>query len=410
MKRERIPELDGFRVLLIFLVSWYHIWQQSWLMPRVGSVSLDFLVRAGYVPVDGTILLSGFLLYLPCVSEEGRTAPEILPFYRKRIARILPSLLFVTLFMLFAYALPMGLYSESWRPPIWKDLLTHATLTFPFFEDTYQCTPLGGASWTIAVEAHFYLIFPFLARAAKRAPGAVLCGMAAAAGLFRFWCIRTFDEYPMVVNQMVNMLDLYALGMACALVWPRLRRLRERTEKGHRWQREILATLVLALSVWCFVLLMHRQAYGDDELQRSQMLLRPLFGLCFAGMMLSLPLCLKPLRYLFGNPVTRFLSVISMNYYLLHQNIAVLLKTAPVRAFLEKPRSWLGGQPILYSAFENPNTEFDRPWQFGYTWLCFGLSFAAAVLVTYLIEKPCAKLIMRSWRKKPAPADAEPAE
>ena len=29
----RIPELNGLRVLLVFIVSWYHFWQQSWLTP-----------------------------------------------------------------------------------------------------------------------------------------------------------------------------------------------------------------------------------------------------------------------------------------------------------------------------------------------------------------------------------------
>ena len=43
MKQTRIPELDGLRALMIFLVSWYHIWQQSWLTPYVGQYSLDYL-------------------------------------------------------------------------------------------------------------------------------------------------------------------------------------------------------------------------------------------------------------------------------------------------------------------------------------------------------------------------------
>ena len=46
-KKTRIPELDGLRVLMIFIVSWYHIWQQSWLRPYIGSYSLDYLVRSG---------------------------------------------------------------------------------------------------------------------------------------------------------------------------------------------------------------------------------------------------------------------------------------------------------------------------------------------------------------------------
>ena len=29
----KIPELNGLRVLLVFIVSWYHFWQQSWLTP-----------------------------------------------------------------------------------------------------------------------------------------------------------------------------------------------------------------------------------------------------------------------------------------------------------------------------------------------------------------------------------------
>ena len=48
-RRQRIPELDGLRVLMIFIVSWYHIWQQSWLRPEIGSYSLDYLVRSGYI-------------------------------------------------------------------------------------------------------------------------------------------------------------------------------------------------------------------------------------------------------------------------------------------------------------------------------------------------------------------------
>ena len=30
----QIPELNGLRVLLVFIVSWYHFWQQSWLTPH----------------------------------------------------------------------------------------------------------------------------------------------------------------------------------------------------------------------------------------------------------------------------------------------------------------------------------------------------------------------------------------
>ena len=95
MNREktRIPELDGLRVLMIFIVSWYHIWQQSWLRPSIGSYSLDYLVRSGYVWVDGTVLLSCFLLFLPWARAmtDSTPAPETKDFYYRRFRRVVPG-------------------------------------------------------------------------------------------------------------------------------------------------------------------------------------------------------------------------------------------------------------------------------------------------------------------------------
>ena len=156
----QIPELNGLRVLLVFIVSWYHIWQQSWLTPYIGRTSLDFLVRAGYVPVDGTILLSGFLLFLPHARAMllGESVPDVRGFYQKRVMRIVPSYYFVTLVMLFAVAIPYGLY---WRESdMWRDVIMHLTFTQTFNYSTYIGTPIGVASWTIAIEMQAYLLFP----------------------------------------------------------------------------------------------------------------------------------------------------------------------------------------------------------------------------------------------------------
>ena len=90
---DRIPELDGLRVLMIFLVASYHIWQQSWLTPAIGRYSLDYLLRSGYVWVDGTVLLSAFLLFLPWARSrrDGTPLPDTREFYFRRARRILPS-------------------------------------------------------------------------------------------------------------------------------------------------------------------------------------------------------------------------------------------------------------------------------------------------------------------------------
>jgi peptidoglycan/LPS O-acetylase OafA/YrhL len=125
----RIPELNGLRVLLVFIVSWYHFWQQSWLTPSIGRYSLDYLLRAGYMPVDGTILLSGFLLFLPYARTMmlGERVPDTKAFYQRRIMRIVPSYYFLTLLMLVAVAIPYNLYGRTSEAV--RDVLMHLTFT-----------------------------------------------------------------------------------------------------------------------------------------------------------------------------------------------------------------------------------------------------------------------------------------
>lgn len=372
--RGRIPELDGFRVLLVFIVSWYHIWQQSWLTPYVGGVSLDFLVRSGYMPVDGTILLSGFLLFLPHARSMllGEPAPSARGFYRRRVMRIVPSYYFVTLLMLFAVALPRQQYAST--EMLVKDVATHLTFTFPFDRVVYYSTKLGGASWTIAIEMQMYLIFPWIANLARKAPAGTILGMAALAAYVRIVFLTGLSEYNMVVNQLVSFLDVYAIGMACAIAYVRLTQVWEKLSR--RRLCEALATVALAAAIWAVVLILKDQAHSPDyaAIQRGQLLRRPVLALALGTVMLSLPFCLRPVRFLFGNRLMQGLAAISMNYYLLHQSVAVELKR------LHLPPS----------VSETPHTAGELSWQIPYTWLCFSVSLVLATLVTLLVEKPCA--------------------
>ena len=72
--------LDGVRVLCVLAVALFHVWQQSWLTPSLpfGLGRLDVVVRSGYIFVDGLILLSGFLLFLPYARQkvEGGVLPS----------------------------------------------------------------------------------------------------------------------------------------------------------------------------------------------------------------------------------------------------------------------------------------------------------------------------------------------
>jgi peptidoglycan/LPS O-acetylase OafA/YrhL len=407
-RRQRIPELDGLRVLMIFIVSWFHIWQQSWLSPAIGTWSLDYLVRSGYIWVDGTVLLSSFLLFLPyakAMREKG-PVPDTRDFYYRRVRRILPGYYFIILVVLFGIAIPWKLYSSPQF--LVKDVATHLTFTFTFFWDTYIATPLGAASWTLAIETQAYLLFPLIARGVMKKPVLTLCILCAVCFGFRAWCMWALADFSMVVNQLINFLDVYVIGILAAMAYIRLDEKRRalaavkeaddpeaKEDKPQAaanrkiriiWQAT--ATIAFVAGFYGLLQMLRFQARSGNTptIQMNQMIFRPLYAVLFTVLILSAPFAVFPLRKLLGNPVTRFLGGVSMNYYLIHQTVIVHLKR------LRFPPS----------VSDTPNMAAEQPWQNQYTLLSFVLSLALAVIVTYAIEKPAGRLLdaLRAKRRK----------
>lgn len=377
---DRIDVLDGVRALCVFLVGWYHIWQQGWLTPSfvIGShvISLDFLLRSGYIWVDGLLLLSGFLLYLPYAGAKKN--PPILPFYKRRLIRILPSYLLCIL-PLFVLACVNGAYRTAADAA--KDLAAHLTFTHTLFPFSYNGTPLNGALWTLGVEMQFYLIFPFLARAFKKRPVITWGLLAGAAFAFRAWAGRQGDT-SMYFNQLPAFLDVYANGMAAAAAYTALRK---KLGSGE-WDRGIrlFFTVTFALSICCLIRLAQDQAAsnGYDVIRQGQMDRRFPLSVTLCAAMISAAGGLPALRFLLGNALMRFLSAVSFQFYIWHQLIAVQLK------------KW-----------NLPPTEFDFPqaddpaWRLPYTLLCFAAALTLAAAITYCFERPIARKLRQKIKE-----------
>jgi len=371
---------DFLRVFCVFMIGWYHIWQQSWLTPvlHLGSLTLDFYpwVRAGYMFVDLMLLLSGFLIYLPWANGNP---PSIRDYLHRRARRILPGYWLAILVMLvFAVTAP-----DFDRPGLLaKDVGTHLAFIHNLFRFSYTQTRLNAVLWTLAVEVQFYLLLPALAPVFKRHP--LLCwgAMTGAALSFRYLWTAQMPDTTMFVNRLPNMLDLYADGMLAAHLYARLAR-----RKDRRAWIAVLGTLLCGLGAWGVLHIIRQQAlsYGDyDALRLGQLTRRLPLGLCGAAFLLGGSLSFAPVRRALSNRVLRFLGGASFSFYIWHQWLAVRLKQWRIPP---------------YRAAADPNQAWEMPWQLHYTLLCFAAALLLAALIHQCVEKPAARQLAKLWKR-----------
>ena len=368
---KHIDVLDGLRVLFILIIAWYHIWQQSWLTPVPFQVNLDFLLRSGYEWVDAMLLLSGFCLFLPYAYGKRMDVRE---FFKKRVARIVPSYYLCVLLLLVFTVFPQAKYPSAGEAV--KDIAAHLTFTHSLFTSTYIGSPINGVLWTLSVEAQFYVLFPLLCICFKKRPLVTWCVMTLCAFVYRYFA-GLLQDTAVYINQLPAFLDVYANGFAAAMLF---RALRKRLENENLLQK-LLFTGVFVVSVWLAVRLMKGQAaeMGIANLRLGQMNRRWVFSCTVCALILSAAFSLPLLRFLLGNRVMRFLSLVTFQFYMYHQAIAV----------------WLKEHGIPASLSPTPNFYSEQPWQTRYTLLCFFAALVLSVLLTFLFERPVARCILK---------------
>ena len=89
-------------------------------------------------------------------------------------------------------------------------------------------------------------------------------------------------------------------------------------------------------------------------------------------------------RHILSNPVTRFVSSVSMQFYIWHQTLAV----------------WLLRARIIPSVSATPNYDGELLWQKRYTFVCFAAALLLAALLTYGFERPVSRRLLEKTGKK----------
>jgi peptidoglycan/LPS O-acetylase OafA/YrhL len=183
ISRTRLDSLTGLRFIAAFGVFGYHV------LPLVKPNSLFRpLFMGGQAGVSFFFVLSGFVLtwsYQATVASG--TAPRAANFWRRRVARIMPSQI-----VTWALAIPVVYWTYgAFTPP--ARLLSTLTLTQAWVPSEPYYFGGNGVAWSLSCEALFYLCFPavigLVMRASLRARWLALgaCVLALAAIQLGTW-------------------------------------------------------------------------------------------------------------------------------------------------------------------------------------------------------------------------------
>jgi peptidoglycan/LPS O-acetylase OafA/YrhL len=148
-----IPAIDGLRALAVIAVMFYHL-GFSW-------------IHGGFLGVDHFFVISGYVItrmLLDSIAQSGGL--DLRGFYLARLRRLLPALLF----MLTTTIIAVGI----WAPDTIKRLLVDTPFALTgtinwwlvaneqdYFESIGR-PPLLQHTWSLAVEAQFYLVWPLI--------------------------------------------------------------------------------------------------------------------------------------------------------------------------------------------------------------------------------------------------------
>ena len=159
------PEIDGLRALSVFSVIIYHA--------KI-TISGNIFLQGGFLGVDIFFVISGYLITSIILTEIETTNNFVFShFYERRVRRILPALLTVTLFSIFiAYFVLLPNQLIDFFQSVISSLFFYSNYFFYFIGEQYNAPPsllvpllhywsLGGRIYYIIYPLFIYLFKKF---------------------------------------------------------------------------------------------------------------------------------------------------------------------------------------------------------------------------------------------------------
>jgi peptidoglycan/LPS O-acetylase OafA/YrhL len=342
-----IPSLDGLRAI-------------SFLLVFIAHAGLDRFVPGG-LGVTIFFFLSGFLITTLLRTEfEKNGAVNLRHFWLRRALRILPPF-----YVVLAAAL---LLSRNWDPngSVSAPAVTALALQYTNFRiiaHGYGGMPLGtGVDWSLAVEEHFYLVFPWIFIAMRRLnlsgrnQAFFLWGICALVLLWRLALVLHYHA-PVLRTYLGSDTRIDSILFGCALaVWHNP--VVDATALHERRWKYLYLPMALLLMVGC--LFVRRDDFRETLRYSLQ-------GIALTGIFIAAIRYPRwPIFAVLNTRVMVFIGLLSYSLYLMHLGIINIVST------------WL---PSL-----GPITQ-------GLLSLATAVGLAWLIYVT--VEKPCARLRRR---------------
>ena len=389
---EQIEVLDGLRALAIMLVLLFHsavkspLWMDAASLPP-GLSNLFLIFQNGWSGVYLFFVLSGFLItsqLLAARLEIKETRGKEIKYYlKKRFWRIAPA--YYAVLPVYAAVKMIGAGALSSPDPAQDYLLWGWRVAYhALFMQDYLGSHIVGVFWSLAIEAKFYLLAPFIALAmlrlrprARFAALAALCLLPLALRIITLlYFLPPFndsDTYFIHVRDRFHLTtDSLSGGMLCAFLWHD-----EKIRRALR-RRKIANILFFSGTLFLAVLLSGRVLQFPEVTFFEMTALLTLVGAGFCMMLLGL-LGGCAGSGLFRGRAPRHIARISYSLYLVH------LLAQPLQVAAETKLRALGVPPAA-------------AWAGGFApfFLC---AAAASHMLYVLVERPFIRL---SRRKKPA--------
>jgi peptidoglycan/LPS O-acetylase OafA/YrhL len=213
--KKHMSSLDGLRGIAILLVLFTHLLPYR---PAHSALMRLFngIAGCGWAGVNIFFVLSGFLITGILYDSKG-TAFFFRNFYMRRTLRIVP--LYVLLVVCCLYVFPHWTATQGSLPAAhhWMYWVYLSNLPIAFFGDVRW--GWLGPLWTLAVEEHFYLVWPAVIAACSRKSAMRVClGCAVLAYLTRLWFVTHGNLLGPYVFTFSRVDDLAAGAFAALLI------------------------------------------------------------------------------------------------------------------------------------------------------------------------------------------------